>query len=53
MGDLMETKILIFVSSVMVWSSTPPKEKKEGEEVDEGDPEEPDSEPEEIKDDPV
>jgi len=41
MGDLKEEKILIFVSSVMVWSDTPPKEKKEGEEDDpepEGDP---------------
>jgi hypothetical protein len=30
----------------MVWSNTPPKEKKEGDEIEEGDQEEPDSEPE-------
>lgn len=49
MGDLKEEKILIFISSVMVWSSTPPKQKREGDEVDEGDQEEPDSEPEEVQ----
>lgn len=30
----------------MVWSNTPSKEKKEGDEIEEGDQEEPDSEPE-------
>lgn len=48
MGELKEDKILIFVSSVMVWSDTPPKLKKEGDEADEGEPDEPDSEPEEV-----
>lgn len=46
MGDYKENKILIFLSSVMVWSATPPKVKKEGEEIDEADQEDPDSEPE-------
>jgi hypothetical protein len=46
MGELKEEKLLIFISSVMVWSATPPKEKKEGDEAEEGDPEEPDSDPE-------
>jgi hypothetical protein len=32
MGELKEEKILIFVSSVMVWSDTPAKEKREGDE---------------------
>ncbi len=49
MGELKENKILIFVSSVMVWSDTPPKLKKEGEEIDEADQEDPDSDPEELK----
>ena len=43
MEQLKTPKILICISSVMVWSQTPPKEKKEGEE-DQDEPEEPDSE---------
>ncbi len=52
MGEYLETKFLICISSVMVWSNTPPKEKKsrliliKGEE-EEDEPEEPDSEGEE------
>lgn len=49
MGDLREEKILIFISSVMVWSSTPPKEKKEGDEPDEAEVEELDSDPEKVE----
>lgn len=52
MGDLKQQKILIFISSVMVWSDTPAKEKKEGEEIDEADQEEPDSEPEQQEEPP-
>lgn len=40
MGQYTEDKILICISSVMVWSNTPPKEKKEGEELEEGEAEE-------------
>ena len=47
MSDLKEEKIVIFVSSVMVWSATPPKEKKEGDEEDI----EPECEPDTEKDD--
>lgn len=50
MGDYKQDKILICISSVMVWSATPPKEKKQGEEAvegeDEGGEDEPDSEAE-------
>ena len=48
MGNYSAEKILIFISTVMVWSDTPPKEKKEGDDPDEEE-EEPDSEPEEEK----
>lgn len=44
MGDYTDDKILICISNVMVWSNTPPKEKKEGEEIEEGEADEPDSE---------
>lgn len=44
MGDYQDEKILICISNVMVWSNTPPKEKKEGEELEEGEQDEPDSE---------
>lgn len=33
MGEYKDEKILIFISSVMVWSNTPLREKKEGEEI--------------------
>jgi hypothetical protein len=45
MGDLKEEKILICISSVMVWSCTPPKEKRPDEEAE---AEEPDSDPEVV-----
>lgn len=45
MGELKQEKILIFISSVMVWSDTQPKIKKEGDDPDE-EPEEADSDPE-------
>lgn len=48
MGNLTEEKILIFISSVMVWSDTPPKEKKEGDEEDPEPEGEPNSEPEQV-----
>lgn len=45
MGEYSDEKILICVSNVMTWSNTPPKEKKEGDENEEGEggEEEPDS----------
>jgi len=36
MGEYTSEKILICISSVMVWSNTPAKEKKDGEEAEEG-----------------
>lgn len=43
LGDYETEKMLIIISSVMVWSDTPPKEKKLGED-DDPDPLPPDSE---------
>lgn len=36
MGEYTDDKILICISNVMTWSNTPPKEKKEGDEGEEG-----------------